>query len=137
MDLNDDAWPDLDRWLMERTKTKALVLMEGVSPYVNDSTFGRFLSLLAHRLSVGSRVAFDFKIRGANDNLGRGGRTLRPFRLSGVREEVAAFHEKFGYRLEHMELSSELSARLLPGLVESGASLFRQDALVQLQIGRT
>jgi hypothetical protein len=46
--------------------------MEGVSPYVNDSIFGRFLLLLATRLSAGSHVAYDFTIRGVNDLFGRG-----------------------------------------------------------------
>lgn len=122
LDLNDDSWPEFERWLSESIKGKALVLMEGVSPYVNASAFGRFLLLLANNLPAGSRVAFDFKLRGVDDGFGRVGRTQIPFRLSAAREEVAAFHENLGYRLEHMELSSELSERLLPGLTKSAAS---------------
>ena len=104
IDLNDDTWPELEHWLGDRTRTKALVLMEGVSPYINGSNFSRFLVLLATRLLPGSHVAYDFKIRGVHDDF------------------------------EHMELSSELCARLLPGLAESAVTLFREDGLVRLQV---
>ena len=134
IDLNDDTWPELEHWLGDRTRTKALVLMEGVSPYVNGGSFGRFLVLLATRLSPGSHVAYDFKIRGVRDDFGRVGRTQEPFRLPRARDEVATFHEALGLRLEHMELSSELCARLLPGLAESAVTLFREDGLVRLQV---
>jgi methyltransferase (TIGR00027 family) len=134
IDLNDDPWPELEHWLGNRTRPKALVLMEGVSPYINSSNFGKFLVLLATRLSPGSHVAYDFKIRGVHDNFGRVGRVEGPFRLSRASDEVAAFHEVHGLRLEHMELSSELCARLLPGLAESAAALFSEDGLVRLQV---
>src|SRR4051812_38238010 len=35
IDLNDDTWPDLEDWLAKNHMAKALVLMEGVSPYIN------------------------------------------------------------------------------------------------------
>ena len=134
IDLNDDTWPELEHWLGDRTGTKALVLMEGVSPYVNSSNFGRFLVLLSNRLSPGSHVAYDFKIRGVHDDFGRVGGTQEPFRLSRASDEVAAFHQARGLRLEHMELSSELCARLLPGLAESAVTFFCEDGLVRLQV---
>jgi methyltransferase (TIGR00027 family) len=134
IDLNDETWPQLEHWLGDRTRTKALVLMEGVSPYVNGSNFGRFLVLLANRLSPGSHVAYDFKIRGVHDDFGRVGGIQEPFRLSRASDEVATFHEAHGLQLEHMELSSELCARLLPGLVESAVTLFGEDGLVRLQV---
>jgi methyltransferase (TIGR00027 family) len=134
IDLNDDTWPELEHWLGDRTTTKALVLMEGVSPYVNRGNFGRFLVLLATRLSPGSHVAYDFKIRGVHDDFGRVGRTQEPFRLSRASDEVATFHEARGLRLERLELSSELCARLLPGLAESPVALFSEDGLVRLRV---
>jgi methyltransferase (TIGR00027 family) len=137
IDLNDDSWPELDRSLGDCTGPKTLVLIEGVSPYVNDSSFTRFLLLLATKLSAGSHVAYDFKIRGVKDDFGRVGRTQRPFRLSSESDEVAAFHEANGFRLERTELSSELCSRLLPGLAESGAPLFSEDALVRLEVDRS
>jgi methyltransferase (TIGR00027 family) len=134
MDLNGDTWPEFEQWLAQKTTAKVLVLMEGVSPYINDEAFRRFLSLLAHNLPAGSQVAYDFKLRGADDCFGRTGRTLMPFRLSAAKEQVAAFHENLGFQVEHMELSSELSERLLPGLSGSTVCVFREDVLVRLEV---
>ena len=134
LDLNDEAWPDFESWLTENITGKTFVLMEGVSPYLNDNTFGRFLELLAIKLPSGSCVAYDFKLLGVNDEFGRGGRTMKPFRLSSLREDVATYHEKRRYRLEHMELSNELSVRLIPELAISSAPLFREDGLAQIEV---
>jgi methyltransferase (TIGR00027 family) len=134
IDLNDDAWPDFEHRLGPNNMAKALVLMEGVSPYVSVETFGRFLGLLARKLPAGSRVAYDFKLRGVADDFGRVGRTQRPFRLTGAIEEVVSYHEGLGYRLRYMERSSDLSARLLTGLAKSGAPLFTEDALILLEV---
>lgn len=135
LDLNEDGCPEFEHRLAE-TRAKSLVLMEGVSPYVQDSAFGRFLLLLANKLPAGSRIAYDFKLRGVDNDFGRVGRTQRPFQLPKASEEVAAFHAKHGCLLEHMELSSELSARLLPSVAELGATLFSEDGLVQLMTER-
>ena len=134
IDLNDDAWPDFEHWLNENNRAKILVLMEGVSPYVNSDNFGRFLGLLARELQTGCRVAYDFKLRGVRDDFGLGGRTQRPFRLPMAIEEVVSYHEKLKYRLNHLEQSSELSTRLLTGLAKSGVPLFTQDGLIQLEV---
>jgi methyltransferase (TIGR00027 family) len=133
IDLNDDAWPALGRWLGDAASPKSLVLMEGVSPYVNEGTFGQFLRFLAKTLSPGSHIAYDFKICGMSDDEGRTERTPHPFRLSAVENEVAAYHRANGLRLERMEVSSDLSTRLLPGLEES-APLFAEDCLIRLQV---
>jgi len=135
IDLNDEAWPSFEHWLMTNNREKTLVLMEGVSPYVNIESFGRFLSLLAKKLPSGSLVAYDFKLSGVADDFGRVGRTQRPFRLTGVTEQVVAYHQDLGYRLNYMEHSSELSTRILRSLAESaGANFFREDCLVQLEV---
>lgn len=133
IDLNDDAWPKLEHWLGDRKGSKTLVLLEGVCGYINDSNFRQFLQLLAAKLPVGSQLAYDFKIRGIKDDFGRVGRTQIPFRLSQSREEVATFHEAYGFRLKHMALSSDLCACLLPELAESVTPVFREDALIRLQ----
>jgi methyltransferase (TIGR00027 family) len=133
IDLNDGAWPDVTRWLDERPERKTLVLMEGVSPYVEDMSFKQFLLLLAGKLTAGSLVAYDFKIRGFGGDLGRNGRTKSPFRLPSAKDQVTAFHEALGLRLERLELSVDLCARLLPS-VASSASLFSGDVLVQLRV---
>jgi methyltransferase (TIGR00027 family) len=134
LDLNDEAWPDFALWLTENVTGRTYVFMEGVSPYLNDDTFGRFLELLASKLPAASHVAYDFKLRGVNDDFGRGGRTIKPFRLSQLRKEVADYHAKRRYRLEHLEFSNELSARLLPDLAKSEAPLFLEDVLIQLVV---
>jgi methyltransferase (TIGR00027 family) len=82
INLNDDAWPDFEHWLGTNNAPKVLVLMEGVSPYINVDSFGRFLSLLARKLPAGSRVAYDFKLCGVHDDFGLVGKTQRPFRLA-------------------------------------------------------
>jgi len=134
IDLNDDTWPDFEHWLGKNSTAKAVVIMEGVSPYVNTETFSGFLQLLARNLLSGSRVAYDFKLRGSADEFGLVGRTQRPFRLGGGREELAAFHEQLGFRLDHFERSSELTMHLLANLEKPTHPLFLEDALIQLEV---
>jgi methyltransferase (TIGR00027 family) len=134
VDLNDDTWQDLEDWLLKNNMAKALVLMEGVSPYVNTETFRGFLHFLARNLLSGSRVAYDFKLRGIADEFGRVGRTQKPFRLGGGIAEITAFHEHLGFRLEHFERSADLTVRLLPNLEKPRYPLFLEDALVQLEV---
>lgn len=134
IDLNDHSWPELGHWLRGRTEPKTLVLIEGVSPYINDSSFREFLLFLASQLPAGSHVAYDFKVRGVNDDFGRDARTQQPFRLSPAHDEVAAFHDAHGLRLEQLELSAELCARMLPAVVKSAAPLFTEDGLVRLRV---
>jgi methyltransferase (TIGR00027 family) len=134
IDLNDATWPDLEHWLVKNDTAKVLVLMEGVSPYVNTETFRGFLNFLARNLLSGSRVAYDFKLRGIADEFGRVGRTQRPFRLEGGRAEITAFHEQLGFRLEHFERSADLTVRVLADLEQPRYPLFLEDALIQLEV---
>jgi methyltransferase (TIGR00027 family) len=133
IDLNDGAWPQLDRCLGSMP-AKTLVLMEGVSPYINHTAFTEFLHLLRTRLPSGSHIAYDFKIRGIKDDFGRDGRTQQPFRLSPTSDEAANFHEALGLRLDHIELSSALTVRLLPNLNWSVVPMFEEDCLVRLRV---
>jgi methyltransferase (TIGR00027 family) len=135
LDLNDLDWPDFTRWLEEIGDAKVLVMIEGVSPYINDESFGQFLAFLGANLSRGSVVAYDFKLRGVADTFGRTGRTENPFRLPNSREEQVAYHEERGFKVTHLELSWELEARLLPILASTGVPLYRQDGLLQLRLG--
>ena len=109
-------------------------MMEGVSPYVNDDTFCRFLEFLAKTLTPGSQVAYDFKFRGVDDGYGRGGSTLVPFRQAPARDAVALFHEARGYQLDSFESSADLSVRLLPGISEEPTMLFKEDGLIRLLV---
>jgi methyltransferase (TIGR00027 family) len=136
IDLNDGSWPDLEQWIGRSPVSKTLVVMEGVSPYIESEPFVQFLQLLGANLAVGSQVAYDFKLTGVNAALGCGGCVKMPFRLSSNRGEVAIFHNQWGLHLERMELSSELCMRLLPRLKESSNPLFREDALLRLGVAR-
>lgn len=132
IDLNDNAWATLEHWLATNRRAKVLVLMEGVSPYVNSETFGQFLGSLAMNLPPGSRVAYDFKLSGIADDFGRAGHDKKLFRLSGVSKDVVAYHESFGFGVEHFEESYQLQTRLLPKFI---APLFVEDGLIQLRVG--
>ena len=134
IDLNDGAWPHLEESIAAQPAGPTLVLMEGVSPYVNTDAFAAFLRLLATRLAAGSRVAYDYKIRGVRDGFGLEGRTSDPFRLSTAVSELDDFHRALGLRLVHSETSSALTARLLPGTAARPARVFAHDALVQLEV---
>lgn len=134
VDLNDGRWPELEKRLSEWGRFRTLVLMEGVSPYVNTAAFGQFVDLLKRRLASGSEFAYDFKLTGIKDDFGRVGRTETPFRLPAVRQEVAAYHEAHGLHLEHMELSDELCVRMLPDLDTANAPTFIEDGLLRLRV---
>jgi len=134
MDLNSCCWPDLEQWVGGHDRPQTLVLMEGVSPYIGSGALVHFLQLLGAKLSAGSEMAYDFKLRGANDDFGRDASGKKSFLLSADRSEIAAFHRRCGMYLLHMELSSELCLRLLPDL-NSSSSLFKEDALVRLCVG--
>jgi methyltransferase (TIGR00027 family) len=136
IDLNDDAWPGLTDWLRRQGDRKTLILLEGVSPYVNMDAFGGFLQFLTKTLPTNSRVAYDFKLPGTNADFGRSGRTTNPFRLPKNREEVAAYHLERGYRLDALETSAELARRLVPSLSSLDMRPFEEDALVQLSMVR-
>jgi methyltransferase (TIGR00027 family) len=134
IDLNAGRWPEFEIRLDRHAETKTLVLMEGVSPYVNELAFCDFLRLLRDKLGKESLVAYDFKTAGVNDQLGHSGDTVSPFRLSASREQVATFHEKLGFKLESMELSSELCERLLPHGTDSAVPAFSEDCLLSLTL---
>ena len=133
IDLNEGRWPQLEASLAAPTGA-TLVLMEGVSPYVNAGAFADFLRLLASRLAAGSRIAYDYKIRGVSDSFGLEGRTHDPFRLSTCERELADFHRGLGLRLVHSETSAALTARLLQPPASRPVRVFTHDALVQLEV---
>jgi methyltransferase (TIGR00027 family) len=137
IDLNEGCWPELEHWMVRHSGSKTLVLMEGVSPYVEGAAFVQFLQLLGAKLAAGSQVAYDFKLTGVSDDLGCGGRVKRPFRLPNNQSEVVIFHKQWGLHLEHMQQSSELCMRLLPDLKVTSKPLFEEDALVRLCVARS
>jgi methyltransferase (TIGR00027 family) len=132
LDLNDADWPALRGWFESNRGEKTLVLMEGVSPYIDTDAFGNFLKFLSAELAPHGRMAYDFKIPGVDDEFGRSERTLKPFRFTGGEESVAAYHSDRGYRLESITSSADLSRRLLPSV--DFVRSFEEDVLVQLSV---
>lgn len=134
IDLNECEWPQFQAWLRRGGDARTLVLMEGVSPYIEAQTFARFLKLLAKELTRGSRIAYDFKLPGVNVEFGRSARTREPFRLSSDWNEVVGYHAARGLRVDTLERGADLVRRLVPMDGSRGALLFEEDALVQLSI---
>ena len=132
IDLHDHAWPALEAWL-GATAAKTLVIMEGVSPYVEREAFDRFLRFLAARLPDDSCVAYDFKSRGVADGFGSVEPGRKLFRLDRTRHEVVAYHEACGFAVDHVEKSDCLQRRLLPA---TAAAPFSEDGLVQVTARR-
>jgi methyltransferase (TIGR00027 family) len=132
LDLNETGWTDFGRLLDERCTGPVLVMMEGVSPYIRSASFKAFLRLLSAKLHPDSFLAYDFKIKGLRDEFGRSASAPETFRLSTDRTAVAAYHNAIGFQLQHMELSTELTRRLLP----QAPLLFDQDCLLRLSLVR-
>ena len=112
----------------------ALVMLEGVSPYIDELSFGQFLHFLAVSLKPGSVVAYDYKIRNTADDFELGSTTKRVFRLPAAKNDVITYHGSLGFKVEHLELSSELLSRLLPNLANSHTPLFAEDGLLKLAV---
>lgn len=129
LDLNETRWSGFARLLDEKSRGPVLVMMEGVTPYVSSETFRAFLCLLAARIHPRSFLAYDFKLVGAAEGFGRSARAQQPFRLPAEEAKVAAYHDALGFQLQYMELSTELSRRLLPGT----PPLFDEDCLLRLR----
>jgi methyltransferase (TIGR00027 family) len=102
----------------------ALVMMEGVSPYIDRTRFAAFLRQLSARLEPGSVLAYDFKLHGVAPGFGH----PESFRLPPERDAVAAYHRLLGFQLRHLETSAGLTRRLLP----RASPLFEEDCLVCL-----
>ncbi len=105
-----------------------------MSPYIETKSSVCSWSSLAAELPANSRVAYDFKLPGANDDFGRSERIPQPFRLASIRDEVVAYHSARGYQVERLETGVELSRRLVPSVELLNPVLFEEDALVQLSI---
>jgi methyltransferase (TIGR00027 family) len=130
IDLNEGFWPALKRELHERYPLAA-VIMEGVSPYINEEAFSSFLKFIANNVRTGSLLHYDYKLSGVANDFGRTSRKKRLFRLPDKMTEVTDYHEALGYILQHMEPSSQLSARLLQ-VRNSDVPPFAQDCILKL-----
>jgi methyltransferase (TIGR00027 family) len=132
VDLNDGHWPELELWLGDPSGAKTLVLMEGVSPYIDSESFIRFLQLLGAKLAAGSQLVYDYKVTGVEDRFVRNGRPTEAFRLSADRSDAARSHERWELHLEDLELSSALHQRFFPN--GSSRALFEGDVLARVSV---
>lgn len=135
VDLNDSVWPDLE-YRLNKISSVALVMLEGVSPYIDQLSFDRFLQFLAIKLKPGSVIAYDYKIRSDAVNIDPHDQSNGLFRLPGTKNDVISYHEALGFEVKYLELSSELLSRLLPNLAMRGTPLFTDDGLLQLAVPR-
>ncbi len=135
VDLNAAAQPELRSWLEQQRDHPGLLMMEGVSPYINEVAHTRFFKMLSTSMAVGSRVAYDFKIRGIAGDRAVAADGTPLFRLPPKRGGITAYHEDCGYRVAHSESGAELTMRDLPGIGRAGAQLYQEDYLVQLEVG--
>ena len=132
IDLNNaNTWTELFSRLA-KTDGPVLVLLEGVSPYIIESSFAKLLKSIAEIAPLGSRVAYDALINGKVDFNGQ----EKLFRLSAAKEEIIAFHEAMGYTVGRLEFGPELSSRLLPDVGPEYTSLSADNCTIVLTVAR-
>lgn len=135
VDLNDGRWPTLDRWLDTAPARPGFVMLEGVSPYIDQDAFAAFLALLARRLAPGSEIAYDYKIAGVADAFGWAAGGAKPFRLGADAAASAAFHAGLGLEQFHHELGTALVERRIGRELLADRVLFGEDALLRCRVG--
>ena len=135
IDLNDATLPAFEAWLDGKAGQRLLVILEGVSPYVDQRNFERFLRLIATRCAANSLFAYDFKHDQAPAGFGASERTVQPFRLPKDDAAVATFHAGLGLPQQSFETSRDMSLRLASPMVRDPASGFDEDCLVRLTVG--
>ena len=128
IDLNAPAWPQLQTWLQSRRDAGCRVMMEGVSPYIERSRFPAFLLFLGGRLPVGSQVAYDFKVTGANDTLGTSDSVRETFRLPRDAAEIDVFHRRLGYTVRRLVFSDELTRQQIAAAELPSSTVFTRTA---------
>jgi methyltransferase (TIGR00027 family) len=134
IDLDRDAWPELEEWLARHFTSRGYVMLEGVSPYIQRNSFIAFLRLLSTRLAADSQVAYDYKLIETDEGFGPRRVEAEDFRLTADASEAAGFHARLGLLQEFHELSSALIERTLPRVALCGYPVFCEDALVRLRV---
>jgi methyltransferase (TIGR00027 family) len=133
VDLNASNWPELERQL-DKISSPALMMLEGVSPYIKEDSFASFLNFLVTKSTPDSIIAYDYKMRNDRDDRKVAGSPNRPFRLPAAKKDVIAYHEALGYKVQQLETSSELLVRLLPNFVMPDTPFFFDDGLLKLTV---
>jgi methyltransferase (TIGR00027 family) len=130
-DLNlQETWGDLLDWIGAGGTQPALVLAEGVSPYVESSMFQNFLATVATRLDNDSWLAYDFKQRGVADDFGATGDIASPFRLPLDEKFIKDQHASLGFKHTSLITSLALLQTHVPSWNENVSPLFHEDALI-------
>jgi len=127
LDLNSSNWPSLTEVFEKCSQKPILVMLEGVSPYIESEAFIRFLSTLKSNLHPDSKVAYDFKRTDLQFSFGKTDIVKSPFRLSTDHAEVENFHENLGFQVTNFESSSSLCASL-----GDSYPIFEEDLLLSL-----
>ncbi|MEQ1871633.1 MAG: SAM-dependent methyltransferase [Vicinamibacterales bacterium] len=135
IDLHDAEWPALFDALGSNASQRALVFLEGVTPYVHAPDMHRFFTVLSARLAPESEIAYDGKLLGANDSLGRTDRATDPFRVPATPDAARALHDAHGLHLDAFERSDALSVRLVPRWPPE-VRPFAEDVLLRLRVRR-
>lgn len=135
VDLNEPGVPELRSLLDGFRSGRTLVMLEGVSPYVEESSWDAFVAAVAGSLTPGSELAYDFKKPDVALGFGTSARTKTAFRLTDSLDAATAFHARHGLSLAHHETSAAMTARLVPDQRNNASPVFSEDVLVRLIVG--
>ena len=131
VNLNLGAWANLEGWLDRHRADVGLVMLEGVSPYIERRRFEQLLRMLAGALHPSSVLAYDYKVTGVDDRFGaQSGEPV--WRLSREQPATEVLHRDLGFRLLRFENSIDLTSRLPLRRVPDEVNLFNEDVLLQL-----
>ena len=132
VDLNQpETWTDVSQWL-GAADAPALLIAEGVSPYIEAASFRTLLAGLPKLLPPCSRIGYDFKLSGVADEFGKAASVVPRFRLNLDERMIAEMHAPWGYRQTSVMASDAMMQAQVPSWNASVSPLFREDAVVQL-----
>jgi methyltransferase (TIGR00027 family) len=133
IDLNlMESWAELWRWV-GFDERPILLVAEGVSPYIEASSYQGFLENLPKRLPVSSWLAYDFKHAGAADDFGRNSTVSSPFRLAADEQAIVSRHLQMGFGSAQVTTSLALMQTHVPSWSERVSPLFREDSMIRLK----
>jgi methyltransferase (TIGR00027 family) len=93
-------------------EAKSLIIIEGVTPYVPERPFRRWLAFLAEASRRETMLCCDYKLAGCNDSFGREQANAEPtLRLAEGETAIAEFHHCSGWDLRSIESSDSLAKR--------------------------
>lgn len=109
-------------------EVRCLILIEGVTPYVPEKSFERWLDFFSKNSPEGTMLCCDYKLRGGNDEFGQSGpNSARTLRLGKSERAVAEFHRRCGWSVQDVQHSESLAKEYE---MASDRALCRQDVIV-------